>query len=196
MAGKRDRNIPPGVVDPERRIITNKVMQDRIHFHKYGYETNGEGLEATLWCKPGGGPPLHYHNTYKERFTAIEGDLVVELNDEKIVLKAGESAEVPIGARHRFTAEGADEIRFKGEVLPAHAGFERSLYIMYGLANDGLAGPDGLPKSPVQKALIANMSDMSFPGGTGMIMNAVIGMLAAYGRWSGEEERLLKKYWD
>ena len=196
MTAMRDRNVPPGIQDPSRRTITNRVTGEIIKVIKYGAETNGEYSEGEVTCLPGGGPPLHYHTSYRERFTAVEGDLIVELDGQTITLKPGESAEIPIGKIHRFTTPAGKEARFRGSAIPAHIGFERSLHIMFGLANDGFAGEDGLPRSPVQKALLASMSDMRFVGSAGVVANALIGAMAWYGRWSGEEERLLKKYWD
>lgn len=196
VATKRDRNVPPGIVDPTRRFITNTVTRETLEITKYGAESTGEYTEAIITCKSGGGPPLHYHTSYREEFMAVEGDLVVEVGGSMTALKPGESAEVPIGAVHRFTTLEGEEARFKGRAIPSHAGFERSLYIMFGLANDGFAGEDGLPRSPIQKALIADMSDMRFAGGMGWLANTSVMLMAMYGRWTGEEERLLKKYWD
>jgi hypothetical protein len=41
---------------------------------------------------------------------------------------------------------------------------------------------------------MANLGDMRWPGMLAMA-NPLIQVVAAYARWSGEEERLLKKYW-
>lgn len=197
MATKRDRNIPPGILDPNRRTIVNQITGERIELAKYGYETGGKTTEAFLWCKPGGGPPLHYHKTYAERFEAVDGDLIVKLGDNPPrTLKPGETADVPIGVKHTFTCEGEEEVKFKGFVMPSHAGFERSLYVLFGLAGDGLLNEQGMPKSLVHTALLAGMSDISFPGASGVVMNLLLSVLGVYGRWSGEEERLLQKYWD
>lgn len=67
---------------------------------------------------------------------------------------------------------------------------------MYGLANDGLSNEHGVPRSMVHSALVADMLDTRFVGGRVAIMNMFVSILAAYGRWSGEEERLLQEYWD
>ncbi len=195
MAQKRDRNIPPGVLDASRRTITNKTSKEVITWHKYGYETNGQLAEATIDVLPGGGPPLHYHTTYNEKFEGLEGQATLYVNDKVVKLNPGETLFVPMGTRHRFTSENG-LVKLKGQVLPASAGFERSLYILFGLNNDDLAGPDGLPKSLVQMAIIGEMSDMRFPGLGGMFVNLLTKVLAWYGRVSGEEERLLQKYWD
>jgi hypothetical protein len=36
---------------------------------------------------------------------------------------------------------------------------------------------------------------MLWPGMTASLGNTFVKAIAAYGRWTGEEERLLKKYW-
>jgi quercetin dioxygenase-like cupin family protein len=197
MASKRDRNIPPGVLSADRRTIVNKMMGERAEFRKYSYETEGKTSEITIWVRPGGGPPSHYHTTYAERFTVDDGELIVKLGNAKtITLKAGQSADVPTGVTHTFTAEGDKEVKFHASVIPAHPGFERGLYILYGLSGDDLLTPQGLPKSMIHTALIVDMSDMFFPGAQGLLMNCMVRILAVYGRWSGEEEKLLQKYWD
>ncbi|EXJ54651.1 hypothetical protein A1O7_09992 [Cladophialophora yegresii CBS 114405] len=199
----RDRTIPPGIKDHKRRSITNKNTGETVTWSTYGYETDGKEAAAVLVCKPGGGPPLHYHTTYAERFEALDGAgigvlLGKDLHSlDTLRLKPGEAADIPVGTIHRFFNDGDTDVTFKGFVRPAHAGFERSLYILFGLNNDGLADPEtGMPRSLLHTALIGEMSDMKFPGFRGGLMNHVGGLLAAYARWTGVEEELLKKYWD
>ncbi|OAL39233.1 hypothetical protein AYO20_01551 [Fonsecaea nubica] len=193
-----NRNIPPGIRDEKRHTIVNKNSGETITWTTYGCETGGKEANAILVCKPGGGPPLHYHTTYAERFEAVEGDLGVILGHrEPFHLKPGESAEIPIGTHHRFFNDGDKDVTFKGFVVPAHAGFERSLYVLFGLNNDGLADPKtGMPYSILHAALVGEMSESRFPGFMGGIMNYVGKILATYARWTGVEEELLRKYWD
>jgi mannose-6-phosphate isomerase-like protein (cupin superfamily) len=199
---KRDRAIPPGVLDEKRRTITNQNTGEDITFQTYGYESGGKEAAALLVCKPGGGPPIHYHTTYAERFEAVEGEVGVLLGKDlsslkTIHLKPGEGADIPIGTVHRFFNDGNEDVTFRGYVRPGHAGFERSLYILFGLNNDGLADPKtGMPHSLLHTALIGDMSDMKFPGFQGGMMNYVGKLLAMYAKWTGVEEELLKKYWD
>ena len=196
---KRDRNVPPGVLNESRRTLTNENTGERIVFKKYAYEAddNGRDAVATIVCQPGGGPPLHYHKSYAERFEAIDGDLGVMLNGKKLLLRPGDKADIPIGSVHRFFNNGDKDITFMGSVVPGHPGFEKGLYILFGLNNDGLADPKtGMPYNILHIALIGEMSDMRFAGFQGTLMNYLTGFLAAYARWRGVEEELLKKYWD
>ncbi|KIW62383.1 hypothetical protein PV04_10563 [Phialophora macrospora] len=198
----RDRTIPPGIKDEKRRSITNKNTGETITWTTYGYESDGKEAAAELVCKPGGGPPIHYHTTYAERFEAVDGELGVLVGKDAahlatVRLKPGEGADIPVGTVHRFFNDGDADVTFRGFVRPAHPGFERSLYILFGLNNDGLADPEtGMPRSLLHTALIGEMSDMKFPGLQGGVMNYVGSLLAAYARWTGVEEELLKKYWD
>lgn len=193
----KDRTIPPGIKDPARRTITNKLSGEIITFHKYGYETGGKSSEATLICKPGGGPPLHYHTTYAEKFIAVKQPVQVNLGGKNIVIQPGEAADVPIGTPHRFYNDTEVDVEFEGHVLPSHGGFEKSLAILFGLCNDDLADPmTKMPKSILHTAIIADMSDMRFPGFGGAIANYLMIGLATFARWRGVEEELLQKYWD
>ena len=192
---KRDRNVPPGILNEARRTIVNKVTGETVFWNKYGYETKGELSEATIDCQSGGGPPLHYHTTYNERFESVEGRFTIFVGDKVRHLNHGETSFIPMGTTHRFTSEEGVS-RAKGQVLPSSPGFERSLYILFGLAGDDQLDKEGLPKSLVHTAIISSMSDMLFPGIGGAFMNMLIGVFAWYGRVSGEEERLLQKYWD
>lgn len=193
-------------------------MQDTIHFEKYGAETDGEYSLVRITVKPGGGTPTHYHRSYAETFRPVSGILGLMLNGREIKIGPGEEAHVPTGSLHRFfnptsavpggmaSLDGKEhrysqdslekgDIVFVGEVRPAHEGFEKGLYIIYGLANDGLSDEKGLPKSWVHLCLCAALSDMYFPGWFDRIGSIFVNAVAAYARWSGEEEKLLKKYW-
>jgi len=187
---------PPGVRDESRRTLSNKIVKDLVFFEKYGAETNGEYTRVRVQVKPQGGTPMHYHRSYSEYFSPTQGILGVVVGSRTLNMTPGESAEVPMGTYHRFfNPSMTEDCSFVGEARPAHEGFERGLYIIYGLANDGLCNEVGMPKSLLHLCLITNMSDMFFPGWMGSIGLPFMKLIAAYGRWSGEEESLLKRYW-
>lgn len=192
-------DIPPGVKDPSRRFIENPVAGEKGQLLKYTYETNGEYAEAEATCVPGGGPPLHYHKHYAETFTAIEGDLLLYIgsdpNVEPLHLKPDETFTISIGILHRFSA-GPAGAKFRVRVQPGDEGFEKSIYILFGLARDGLLGPDCLPKNPIHTAVVGSLGGMYFPGATGALLNGVTMVMAAYARWSGVQDELIKKYWE
>lgn len=76
--------------------------------------------------------------------------------DSTLKFKPAETAVVPIGTKHRFCNPSKDEtVEFVGKVVPAHEGFEKSVHIIYGLAEDGECDAQGLPKSFVHLCICA-----------------------------------------
>ena len=48
------------------------------------------------------GPPPHFHNAFKESFLIVEGEMEFFVNGETIILKAGESVDIPPKTLHTF----------------------------------------------------------------------------------------------
>ena len=48
------------------------------------------------------GPPPHLHNSYREAFIVLEGEMEFMINGEIKTLKAGESLEIPPNTVHTF----------------------------------------------------------------------------------------------
>ena len=66
-----------------RRTIVNPIIKDSVTFLQTAEESGGKVTEAEITLMPKGGNPLHYHKTYSETFTAIEGELGVKLGGKK-----------------------------------------------------------------------------------------------------------------
>lgn len=177
-----------------KRKIINPVLKETITFIKTAAETNGTITELEITLMPGGGNPLHYHTSYIEKFTALEGELGLELkNRRKFILQPGESFVVNIGVLHRFFNPGDKQIRFRNEVNPGHEGFEDTLRILCGLAADGLYNKKGIPKDITHLAICGIMSDMRLPGLMSLMM-PVLKMIAARAIKSGRQQHLLNRY--
>jgi mannose-6-phosphate isomerase-like protein (cupin superfamily) len=187
---------PPGMRDPARRNLSNHTFKDYLTVEKYSCETNGEYTRFSGGVRVGGGNPLHYHTSYKETFIPSEGELGLEIGGIITVLKVGEEATVPIGVVHRFFNPSPDkECKFAVEIRPGHEGFEKFLYIAYGMANDGLCDEDGIAKDKSVMALLSDLGDIRLAGTWAALMNPIIKRIAAYKRWRGAEEELLLRYW-
>jgi len=72
------------------RIVTTTAQTGGIHF----------AFDCTE--KPGGGPPLHIHETEEEYFFVTEGEFTFFIDGKITKAKAGESAFVPRGMVHCF----------------------------------------------------------------------------------------------
>ncbi len=177
-----------------QKTIYNPVLKETVTFNQTADETDGVVSDLEITLAPGGGNPLHYHTTYTELFTAIEGDLYLELkNRQTKKLAPGESYLVKKGEVHRFFNPGNTGIRFRNEVRPGHKGFENTLRILHGLAADGLYNDKAVPKSLTHLAVCGIMSDMRLPG-LMSLTTPLLKWLAARAKKNGTEAELLKKY--
>ena len=54
---------------------------------------------------PGSGPPPHIHSREEESFFVLEGEITIQVGDERFVAKAGTFANMPVGSLHSFKNE-------------------------------------------------------------------------------------------
>ncbi|NNG10488.1 MAG: cupin domain-containing protein [Arenibacter sp.] len=67
------------------------------------YDTSGD-YDLMLGETPAHvqGPPPHSHNSYKESFLIIEGEMEFFMNGKTQVVRAGESVDIPLKTLHTF----------------------------------------------------------------------------------------------
>jgi len=177
-----------------KRTIINPIIKDTVTFLQTAEESGGKITEAEITLLPGGGNPLHYHKTYSETFTAIEGELGLKLGRQGTkVLKEGESHTVEPLSLHRFFNPTGKEIKFNVKMRPGHTGFENSLRILYGMAAEGLTNNKSIPKSLKHIAIIACMSDMNVPGLL-TLLYPLLKRIANKAKANGLEQMLIDKY--
>jgi mannose-6-phosphate isomerase-like protein (cupin superfamily) len=70
-----------------------------------GEDTDGKYTLIDMHVPPNGGPPPHRHD-FEEMFTVLEGEVSATFRGETVVLKAGETVNVPANAPHSFTNAG------------------------------------------------------------------------------------------
>ena len=127
---------------------------------EYGYtrigteETGGKLLVSDLRVRPGGAVlGAHLHPTIDERFTVVSGKIGYMLGDQRGVLEAGQSADLPKGIPHDWWNAGDEEARVIVEIRPA-ARFEEMVITLFGLAAEGKTNKKGVP-NPLQLAVIS-----------------------------------------
>ena len=177
-----------------KRYITNPLIKDTATFIQTSAESGGSVTEVDLTLKPGGGNPFHYHKTYTETFTPLEGDLGLYAGkNQKLIIKPGETYTVPANKLHRFFNPGETEIKFKVTLHPGHEGMENALRIIYGLAGDGLTNKNSIPKKISHLAIIAYTSDMNVPG-LPTILFPLLKRIAKKAIAKGDYQKLLDIY--
>jgi len=175
------------------RKIYNPIQKDSVTFLQTAADTNGACTLVEVELADGGGVGLHYHKTYSERFDCIEGEVQVKLGKVMHTLRAGQSAEASANINHLFRNRSGKPCRFKVELRPASRGFEQSLQIGYGLANDGLCKPNGFPKDKLALAWLFDISESNLPGWMS-IFEFILRKQAKKARQKGIDKQLLEKY--
>ena len=177
-----------------KRTIVNPIIKDVVTFLQTAEESGGKVTEAEITLMPKGGNPLHYHKTYSETFTAIEGELGLKTGKKSVkILKPGETYTVEPMAVHSFFNPSDNQIKFNVKLTPGHEGFENAIRIVYGLAGDGLTNKESVPKSLKHTAIIACMSDMNLPGMLTLLF-PILKRMAKKAKANGEEQKLIDKY--
>lgn len=75
-----------------KRKIVNPIIKDTATFLQTSEESDGKVSDIEITLMTGGGNPLHYHKTYSETFTAIDGELGLKLGKKQTkILKPGET---------------------------------------------------------------------------------------------------------
>lgn len=177
-----------------KRTIINPIIKDVVTFLQTAEESSGKITEAEITLMPGGGNPLHYHKTYSETFTPIDGKVGLKLGRRGTkILSMGETHTVEPMSLHKFFNPTDKEIKFNVKLRPGHTGFENSLRILYGLAADGLTDNKTIPKSLKHTAIIVCMSDMNVPGIL-TLMYPLLKRISNKAKKNGEEQKLIDKY--
>jgi mannose-6-phosphate isomerase-like protein (cupin superfamily) len=83
-----------------------------------GADTAGRYTLIDMHVPANGGPPPHRHD-FEEMFTVLEGEIEATFRGEKLVLRAGETVNVPANAPHSFTNPGTSPARLLCMCAPA-----------------------------------------------------------------------------
>jgi mannose-6-phosphate isomerase-like protein (cupin superfamily) len=76
-------------------------------------------LAVEIMLRQKGGPEKHLHYDQDEWFYALEGDLLVEIGDERFRMKPGDSLFVRRTVPHTWANAGETRMRFLALVTPA-----------------------------------------------------------------------------
>lgn len=141
-----DTVLSPRLVLPGAAAVYDQMAGEKIHVLLSAQETGGAFALFMEEVPPQAGPPLHIHHREDETFYVLEGELVVQLGEERIIVPAGCAAFLPRGVPHTFTNRGAEIARalvaltpgglerFFAEVEPLVAGVEPEMPAVLAIA--------------------------------------------------------------
>jgi quercetin dioxygenase-like cupin family protein len=181
------------VISIMSRTIYNPIQKDTVTFIKTCTDTNGEFTLVEVELENGGGVGLHYHKTYSEKFDCIEGEVQVQLGKSVYKLQPGQSATAEPNMNHLFRNRSGKPCKFLVELMPASRGFEQSLQIGYGLANDGLTKSNGFPKDKLALAWLFDISESNLPGWMSLF-EFILRWQAKKARKKQLDKQLIEKY--
>ena len=98
---------------------TIAVVGDIYRFLATGEDTNGMYAIWEAIVPPGSGPPPHVHSREEEGFFVIEGEITFQIDDDRVVAKAGTFANMPIGTPHSFKNESNTTAKMLITIAPA-----------------------------------------------------------------------------
>jgi quercetin dioxygenase-like cupin family protein len=113
---------------------------------------------------PGEKTPKHYHTEFSETFEVLRGTLEVGAGKEIYHLKEGEAATVSPNESHYYHNVSEEECVIRVIIKPGNKNFEKALFILKGLFNDGLASKAGTPKKFSDLALFVYLNNSKMVG--------------------------------
>jgi mannose-6-phosphate isomerase-like protein (cupin superfamily) len=128
-------------------------MQPPVNVRLHGQQSDGHvSLTEFLVTSGSGGPPLHLHPGHAEGFYILQGELTVQVGDDRLTGGAGTFVFAPPGTAHTFANFSGRDVRMLVVCTPA--GFEAYF--------EQLAA--GLPATPPAGSAVAVGPQLEPPG--------------------------------
>jgi quercetin dioxygenase-like cupin family protein len=175
-------------------VIENPITGERITFLKTTTETNGELLRFEYVAPPRFFIPEHFHPRQEERHEVLSGTLRGRVGGQERDYGEGDRVVGPAGVPHAWKNPSSDEeLRFISEIRPPLI-FQTILETTFGLARDGKSTKQGIPKNPLQIAVLADESRGMFyatrvPVAVQEGFLTLLALLASVGRLLGYRAR-------
>ncbi len=168
--------------------LVNPVTGLRTVFRQTSDDTGGELLQVDWIAAPGWTTgPDHVHRLQAERFEVISGELGLRVDGVEHFLEAGEVLEAPAGAAHAaWNVSREDDVHVLVDFRPALR-TEVAFEALAGLARDGKTTRAGIPRNPLQAAVIVRHyeDEIYFVRPPLSVQKLLFGPLAALGRMAG-----------
>ena len=173
--------------------MANPVTKERFVWRRTAASTDGEYAEFDLFLAPGATLAApHAHPEQREDFRVERGAIVLRVGGEtEQRLGAGAERSIEPGTPHMWGQTGPDEAHVVIRLTPALRS-EDFFETFCGLAGDGKANEKGLPRNPLQFAVIAHefRREFALPSPAARAVGRpVLAVLAGIGRLTGLRPR-------
>ena len=155
-------------------------------------DTNKESV-LELNILPAEKTPWHYHTLFSETFEILKGTLEVGKGKDIYQLKQGDIVTIQQNEKHYYHNVSIDECIVKATLSPGNKNFENSLFILKGLAKDGLASAAGTPKKFSDLALFVYLNNSRMVGFQ-KIAEPIFNYVANTAIKKGRLEELIQQY--
>jgi quercetin dioxygenase-like cupin family protein len=155
---------------------------------------NEHGSIMQLSVLPSEKTPWHHHTEFAETFEIVEGSLEVGKGKTVLQLTKGEIITIQPHERHYYHNTSDRDCILNVVVSPGSRNFEKSLFILKGLANDGSANAAGIPKRLRDLAVFIYLSN-SRMSGVSKIAEPVFRYIAQLNIRNGYMDKLIHKYY-
>jgi len=142
---------------------------------------------------PGKKTPWHYHTLFSETFQVLKGTLEVGKGKDIHHLKPGDVATINPTEKHYYRNVSDKECVITTTLSPGNKNFENSLFILKGLAKDGLASAAGTPKKFSDLVLFIYLSNSRMTGFQ-KIAGPIFNFFAKAAIKKGHLNELIQKY--
>ncbi len=155
-------------------------------------DTNKESvLEMNIL--PAEKTPWHYHTLFSETFEILKGTLEVGKGKDILHLKQGDIATIQPKEKHYYHNISKEECIVKVTLNPGNKNFENSIFILKGLAKDGLASVAGTPKKFSDLALFVYLNNSRMVGFQ-KVAEPIFNYVAKAAIKKGHLNELIQKY--
>lgn len=154
---------------------------------------NNENSVLELNILPGEKTPWHFHTLFSETFEVLKGTLEVGKGKDIHHLKKGDIVSIAPNEKHYYRNVSNEECIVTTTLNPGNKNFENSLFILKGLAKDGLVNAAGTPRKFSDLVLFVYLSNSRMVGFQ-KIAGPVFNFFAKAAIKKGSLDKLIKKY--
>lgn len=173
--------------------MVNANSGERFVWRATRESTGGAYCEFDLFLSPGAKvAAVHRHPNQEERFTTVTGVLRLKKGSESHLLTPGDMQVIPPGTPHRWGNANVDAPSHAIVRLTPALHIEEFFEMFCFLAAEGKAAKSGLPRNPLQTAVLLDAYRQEFDFATNLqhrLLSPVMAVLAPIGRRLGLNSR-------